>query len=694
MEAQGRKIVRRYLTEQHRVFFNQLPYFLIGAVDLKGYPQASLLAAKSGFTTSPDPYTLVVNALPLPGEPLADLFASDETANIDANRKLSIAGLGIELHTRRRNRFAGHLTKLDRVGCSFSLAIAQTFGNCPQYIQTRELEFLQHVDESNKRLRKTTEGASKREDPSFLLKNKEARDLITTCDSFFVATACPDEEDPYFCGTVRLNLHRDVSHRGGNPGFVKLDTVESASGEQLVELTWPDFLGNFHFNTLGNLQYNPKAGLLFVDFANRTTLHVWGQATVVWEGEETEAFIGAQRLVKLVVEGVCMLEGRLPLGEARPFDQSMFAPELPLTGDWKQAEAALQLRKAKEEYHTFYVKRLVKEASDILSVYLAPQTPSTPVAMHKAGQFLPIRIPECKLFPDKGVPQAVLSLLCLPPETSPAYVYRTYSLSHIPSGYFYRISVKREEGGLVSSWIHANLREGDVLEAKAPAGSFTLDLAAKAVKEGEPIVLLAAGVGATPLLPMLQQLADEARRQPREAIYVQVSRNKVSVPFRKEVAAACAASPYRLRSFNVYTRPVDGDRDCDFSGRLNAEILAQIVAPHSPESCHFFMCGPPTFLKDTYDLLSSAEEFGLQVPKSHIHYEFFGAGERLEGGEDDSGIPTTEPVKVHFTESSVETLWTPQGNFKSLLEVSLRLCLRRSTRTYANELRAPRLAAG
>ncbi len=125
MDKVGRRVIREFLPEQHRQFFTQLPYVLAGTVDVAGNPWASILVGEPGFLSSPDDRTLRVATKPLFGDPLATTLADG----------IDIGLLGIELHTRRRNRMNGVVTATHANG--FEVIVGQSFGNCPQYIQAR-----------------------------------------------------------------------------------------------------------------------------------------------------------------------------------------------------------------------------------------------------------------------------------------------------------------------------------------------------------------------------------------------------------------------------------------------------------------------------------------------------------------------------------------------------------------------------
>jgi predicted pyridoxine 5'-phosphate oxidase superfamily flavin-nucleotide-binding protein len=114
----------------------------------------------------------------------------------------------------------------------------------------------------------------------------------------------------------------DVSHRGGKPGFVRIDDATT--------LTIPDFSGNNHFNTFGNLEMNPQAGLLFPDFQRGDLLHLTGTATVIWEGEEIRRFAGAERLLRFHLRQGFRVAGSLPIRWSEP----EYSPFLEPLGAW------------------------------------------------------------------------------------------------------------------------------------------------------------------------------------------------------------------------------------------------------------------------------------------------------------------------------------------------------------------------
>jgi uncharacterized protein len=292
MDKQGRGMIREYLPDQFRQFFAQLPYVIVGTVDSTGHPWASILVGNPGFLAAPNDRTLQVTAQPLFGDPLTTTLAEG----------IDIGLLGIELHTRRRNRLNG--TVIAAQPNSFIVQVGQAFGNCPKYIQARMFELV--ADDLI---------AAKPVHPIAVLGSVEQA-MIAAADTFFMATAYQSE-------TAGVASGIDVSHRGGNPGFVRIDDD--------LTLTVPDFSGNCMFNTFGNLEMNPRAGLLFVDFEQGNLLYLTGKAHVIWDGAEISAYEGAERLFRFQVEQGYRVEGSLPLRWSLP-DRSPF---LTHTGPWQ-----------------------------------------------------------------------------------------------------------------------------------------------------------------------------------------------------------------------------------------------------------------------------------------------------------------------------------------------------------------------
>ncbi|WLH88504.1 pyridoxamine 5'-phosphate oxidase family protein [Pseudomonas sp. FP453] len=285
MAVVGPKVIRDHLPEQHRDFYPLLPYLLLGVVDESGTPWATLVEGAPGFAHSPDPLTLQIDSLP----------SSSDPARAGVREGAAVGVLGIDLNTRRRNRMNGRIAALDHEG--FSVQVVHSFGNCPKYIQLRPVDGIARKP-----------GTRVERSDSL---DEAAQALIRNADTFFVASYVDTD------GARSV----DVSHRGGNRGFVRVEGNV---------LTIPDFAGNLFFNTLGNLQINPVAGLLFIDFAAGDVVQIAGRTSLILDGPQVAEFEGAQRLWTLTVEQVV----RRPAALALRWQFAQFSPFSLATGRW------------------------------------------------------------------------------------------------------------------------------------------------------------------------------------------------------------------------------------------------------------------------------------------------------------------------------------------------------------------------
>ncbi len=278
----GRAAIRPFMPDQHRDFFATLPCLFTATSDAHGWPIASVLTGQAGFVQSPDPATLSIGARPAIDDPATPAFMAGA----------GIGLIGIDFTNRRRNRANGRIVVVDD---RLSVRITESFGNCPQYIQTRtpsprsaapaRVEYLDGLDAAS-------------------------RNLIVSADTFFVASRSR--------GDI-TGGGLDMSHRGGRPGFVQVQ------GDTLIV---PDFRGNRFFNTLGNLLGDPRAGVLFLDFDNGDILQLQGTVSIDWQGNGGPD--GAERLWRLRVDRAWRRRDAFPF----TWRFGEYAPTTLATGIW------------------------------------------------------------------------------------------------------------------------------------------------------------------------------------------------------------------------------------------------------------------------------------------------------------------------------------------------------------------------
>ncbi len=518
IESWAQKVVRPHLPEQHRAFHTALPFLVAAARDARGRPWATLLTGPEGFVDSPDSKSLQIDARPVPGDALEGALGPGADLGL----------LGIELATRRRNRVNGRIGEgAERL----VVQVEQSFGNCPQYIHERDWQRVEGEPAgAPERGRHLTPGQ---------------RVWIEKADTFFIATGYRGEGESPTYGM-------DASHRGGDPGFVEVESDAS--------LFFPDYAGNNHFNTIGNLVLDSRVGLLFVDFSTGGMLQLTGRAEITWEGTVLQRFPSARRLVHVQIEEIVQLPSALPLR-------------------WSDAGSGVRSLRLVDK---------MPESEEITSFLFASRDDG-PLAPFEAGQHLPIELE-------------------VPGQEAP--VRRTYSLSNAPGSNHYRISVKREPLGLVSRHLHDRVEVGAIVDARAPAGDFVLGCT------NCPVALVSAGVGLTPLLSMLHQLAAAGAGRP--LWWLHGARDSAHHALAHEVLGLAARHP-NLKTLVAYSRPAPRDElgvHYDVQGRVSPELLRDFV--EAPDA-HYYLCGPTRFMAGIQDGLEANG-----VASERIHTESFG----------------------------------------------------------------------
>ena len=286
------------------------------------------------------------------------------------------------------------------------------------------------------------------------------------------------------------------------------------------------------------------------------------------------------------------------------------------------------------------VRSMFQESKTVFSLILVPED-DKPLVAALPGQFVVLRV-----HPD--------------PDVAP--LLRSYSLSDTPGTDHYRVSVKEETHGAVSGFLKRNAKVGDVLEISAPRGNFILQ------QDNDPVVLLSAGVGATPVLAMLHALASSGSTRPIWWLFG--ARNSANHPFSAEVRGLLKLLP-AAKSYVKYSEPSQGDRvGVDFHA-LGRITVADMAGLGIPDNAHYYLCGPVGFMTDLTSGLRAAG-----VPASRIHSEVFGSLPPITPGIKPAAartphrppVATEQGPKVAFARSGLTVTWN--ANYQSLLELA------------------------
>jgi uncharacterized protein len=282
VEAESRSLGRgisKSIPEGGGPFLEAQRVAILAGVDPNERVWTSLVTGNPGFITSPDSRTLRLAAGLSPLDPLSAALAP--------GRELGV--LVFDPERRRRLRVNGRVTRAD--ASTIEIRTEEVFGNCPKYIQARapEGDSVHHRDEAARK--------------SATLGHDQRR-AIERADTFFIAS-------------VHAGAGADASHRGGQPGFVRVVNDRT--------LRIPDYAGNNMFQTLGNITADPRVGLLFVDFETGTTVQLTGRARILWDREQFGQLKGAERALEIEIDQVVEIEGKGSLGW-RFLDYSPFNP--------------------------------------------------------------------------------------------------------------------------------------------------------------------------------------------------------------------------------------------------------------------------------------------------------------------------------------------------------------------------------
>lgn len=258
------RMIRTEVPEAATAFLAEQPMVVVTAADDGGRVWTSLIAGPPGFVHADDPRTVTIDAQPAAGDPLRDVLRSGRRVGM----------IAIEPQTRRRMRVNG---TAEPAATGLRIHPDQVYSNCPKYISRRDIVEIGSTPEQP--LARRGESLTDRQQA-----------LIASADAFFI-------------GSADTMGNTDASHRGGNPGFLQVLSPR--------RLRWPDYRGNSMFMTLGNIDANPRCGLLVVDWSSGSTIQLTGTAEIDWEEADPNA--GAQCAVDFTVGEVVELTQASPL---------------------------------------------------------------------------------------------------------------------------------------------------------------------------------------------------------------------------------------------------------------------------------------------------------------------------------------------------------------------------------------------
>jgi ferredoxin-NADP reductase/MOSC domain-containing protein YiiM len=380
--------------------------------------------------------------------------------------------------------------------------------------------------------------------------------------------------------------------------------------------------------------------------------HVLEEGEVGTGDEITKVADGPERITVADIDGLLYL----PNTSREQLERSLRVPAL--SQGWKTSLKAIAEQKTSDGgnrgltatsgpppawpgFRPLRVATVEREAANVvsLSIERGDGADGTPLPAALPGQFLVLRL--------RTTPDGPMLL-------------RNYSMSGAPGASAYRVSVKRERNGVVSSYLCDDVHAGDILEVSAPRGGFILG------SGDTPVVLLSAGIGATPVLAMLHSLSSATSR--REVWWIYGARKRAEHPFAKEARGLLQAL-VNGRSHITYSKPDPGDKagdDYDSVGHVDTPLLDRLGVTRAAD---FYLCGPPSFLRD---LTAGLKTWGADSMR--IHTEVFGAEAAITPGIAPSSrppvhAPSGEPgsgPQISFTRSGLTVPW--DSRFSSLLE--------------------------
>lgn len=611
------------MPEQHRTFHTtRLPFLPVTTLDESGRPWTSILAGKNGepgFVSSPSYNQLSVKVDTWEGDPLMDnikLFGKGKG-------KTLIAGIGVEFPTRRRNKLAGHITNVQVHGDSaiLDLEVNQAIGNCPKYINIRDL--IPHPDTSPSVVYKKLflEGDERLPD--------ELISFVVSSDTVFLGSSyeATESDQAYYPS------HLGQNHRGGRAGFIR---VRPSDGRTLV---LPDYSGNRMLTSLGNIEATPLASLTFVGFSTGDVLYLTGEAhTLV--GPEAQALMPRQNVVTTVrVTGYTFVRSALPVRE-RPgseVERSPYSPPIRLLAEEDSAtskiDGELPTTLIGIELHSNDLATFTWEAS-------------TPV------HILPGQTAVLDFTDLLGTTQYSHMAAWKPSSINDDRIRTwTVSSSHLsPNGTAqFSLTMREKPGGAVTGALFniarrlaevrpellPNTRPLDLrVKLVGIAGEFILEKPLPSSPAGEaiPLLWIAGGIGVTPFLSMLSAIGSsfDDKVQWDVVLVLSTREPQVLLPLFSKVLGSITGSPKLRLVVNIFSHqdmniPAFSNHSTSLevtfkahNGRLPSSVFSSDVP--DVKSRTIYLCGPQAFERSVLAALSDVGVSNAAVRREGFDY--------------------------------------------------------------------------
>ncbi|KAI0029845.1 hypothetical protein K488DRAFT_88327 [Vararia minispora EC-137] len=613
------RYIQPEMDEYHSDYYvSEAPFTLVTVLDNDLRPWGSVLPGRDERASSlkvPNSQTILADARLWDGDPMVDVLASfgNETSRTSKQYRYLMAGVGIEFRTRRRHKFAGYMRGAkNKGGCDYALdlAVDQSLANCPKYISIRE--FTRHPNPNPRVEFRVLEMGPNDELPQTVI------DIIHATDTMFLATVYKARTED----ASRFPSHAGMNHRGGHPGFIRVRPSDRRT------LVVPDYSGNRHLSSLGNIQTTGLAGITIIDFSSGDVLYLTGEATNVVGDAAQELMPRQAALTTLRVTGYVLVRNALPLRErAGSLTPSPYSPPIKYLREENREIAFApgpmpNARLAKVSIH-----------ADDLATLEFELSPNEKALEVRPGQAIALDF--TKLL---GRP-AYAHMAPFAPKSINDDRVRTWTVASAHEGAgarHFSMTMRRKPSGVVTGALFAiahKLRDARpelLADARALAldvgivgitGEFALPPPATSTK----LLFAAGGIGITPFLSMLAALA--ARGPGTQADVVLALSTREPTVFVSLVRAALGNSPppgirVQLDVF-THTDILAFEHDMMprspglvatwYKGRIPSEYWVGVA-----EGREAFVCGPNEFGNAVGKAIREAG-----VPKDNIYREGF-----------------------------------------------------------------------